>query len=102
MKKLVSPAREIRNPVDAEFRTVSKSIMTDPSYLEWRQILCETNMTQTTISEVQRALKGMDFNPGPIDGIYGVLTSAAVKSFQQSKGLATGSLTYETVKALGL
>lgn len=102
VRKLVKDAQEIRNHVDAEYRTVAKRVMIEPSYMEWRPILCETNINEASVSDIQRALKNKGFDPGVIDGIYGVNTRAAVKAFQQSKGLATGSLTIETVDALGL
>lgn len=40
-----------------------------------------------TILELQRALTKAGFNPGPIDGISGPKTRAAVRAFQQKHGL---------------
>jgi hypothetical protein len=100
--KLVTPAKEVRNPVDAEYRTVTKTAMTEASYMEWRQVLCETNMHQATITDIQKALKAKGYNPGPIDGIYGSQTQGAVQAFQKANQLGRGSLTYETIEALGL
>ncbi len=52
---------------------------------------------------VQRALVARGFNPGPIDGIYGPRTEAAVRAFQQSAGLpATGVVDAATYRALGI
>ena len=70
--------------------------------MEWPQILCETNMNQATILDIQKALKAKGFDPGPLDGIYGWQTTKAVTKFQKSKNLARGQLTYETDEALGL
>lgn len=39
------------------------------------------------IAAIQRALKAQGFDPGPIDGIWGRRTIAAVKAFQQARGL---------------
>lgn len=39
------------------------------------------------IARVQRALRAKGFDPGPIDGVWGRLTRAAVVRFQQSAGL---------------
>lgn len=102
VNNLVSPAKENRIPIAAEYRDMTKRVMTEASYLEWRQVLCETNMDQTTILDVQKALKAKGFNPGPLDGIYGSQTQSAVSSFQDSAKLSRGALTYETVEALGL
>jgi hypothetical protein len=102
VRKEVTPAKELRTPIDAEYRTVNKKVMVEPSYMEWRQILCETNMNQATILDIQKALKSSGFDPIQLDGIYGPNTQAAVMAFQKSKGLASGSLTFETIEALGL
>jgi len=102
VRKLVSPAREVRTPVEAEYRTVTKRVMVEPSYMEWRQVLCETNMNRATVLDIQKALKAKGFNPGPLDGIYGRETQAAVNGFQDSQKLSRGALTFETIEALGL
>ncbi len=53
------------------------------------------------VQEIQQALADQGFDPGPIDGIYGPLTEAAVKSFQMSKGLAAdGIVGPDTIDAL--
>jgi len=50
--------------------------------------------------QVRLDLQGYD--PGPIDGIFGARTAAAVKSFQEYKGLnADGAVDEITWKALG-
>lgn len=102
VRHLVSPAHEVRTPIEAEYKTVTKRVMVEPSYMEWRQILCETNMNQATILDIQKQLKAKGFNPGPLDGVYGSQTQSAVSAFQKSKNIPAGALTYETIKALGL
>ena len=42
-----------------------------------------------TVTELQRALLALGFDPGPIDGAIGRRTSAAITAFQQSRGLAS-------------
>jgi len=39
------------------------------------------------IEELQKSLEDAGFDPGPIDGIFGPKTAAAVKAFQESEGL---------------
>jgi len=70
--------------------------------MEWARILCETNVDSRTITRVQSALRKSGHNPGPIDGVMGYETSAALKSFQRDNNLAVGGLTYETLKRLGV
>lgn len=102
VRNVTSPPSEIRNPIAAEYRTVSKRAMVEPSYLEWRQILCETNMNNATVLDIQKALKAKGFNPGALDGIHGKDTQAAINAFQKANSMPSGALTYETVDALGL
>lgn len=52
------------------------------------------------ILAVPRALKAQGFDPGPLDGIWGRLTAAAVKAFQRKNGLPVGLLTPETERAI--
>ncbi|MEZ4395312.1 MAG: peptidoglycan-binding domain-containing protein [Candidatus Krumholzibacteriia bacterium] len=102
VRKLAEPARETRTAIPAEYKTVQNRRMVQPSRLEWRPVLCETNMSGGVVSELQRALKGAGFDPGPIDGIYGRQTQGALTAYQKSKGLASGGLTYATIEALGI
>ena len=41
------------------------------------------------VREVQLRLRTVGYEPGPIDGLFGPLTEAAVRSFQHAHGLAT-------------
>ena len=100
VKKMVTPPQVKRIPIPPVYTTVTKRIKVSDAKLVWKPILCKTNMNPETIRELQRALKKAGFNPGPIDGVYGPLTRAAVKRFQKAKGLPSGALTIETLKAL--
>lgn len=101
--QLVSPPQEKRIAIPAEYQKVTKKMVDVTSHMEWREILCETNMTRSTISKVQSALKAKGFNPGPIDGAVGSQTMKAANAFQKSKKLlVTEYLTINTLKALGL
>lgn len=55
------------------------------------------------LMRVQRRLKELGHDPGPIDGRSGPRTQAALKAFQTDYGLAaTGAIDAETRAALGL
>jgi peptidoglycan hydrolase-like protein with peptidoglycan-binding domain len=41
------------------------------------------------VKGVQRRLRALDFHAGPLDGIYGPQTAAAVQRFQMSEGLVS-------------
>lgn len=55
-----------------------------------------------TVRRLQLALKRRGYNPGPIDGLYGPRTRAAMIKFQRNNRLAHGQLTVETVRRLGI
>ncbi|MGF1547132.1 MAG: peptidoglycan-binding protein [Thiotrichales bacterium] len=100
VKKLVSPATEKTIEIPAKFQTVSKRVQVEDERIEWRRVLCETNMTAGIMRNVQTALRDAGFYKGPIDGIYGGLTKQAVDQYQAKNGLARGGLTMDTLDAL--
>jgi len=102
VRKLVSPAREKRTPAPAKTETVTKRVKIADGKLEWRPVLCEVNMSKDIVLGIQQALKTAGYNPGPIDGVIGGQTMVAVNNFQRKKGLATGGLTIDTIRALGV
>jgi g-D-glutamyl-meso-diaminopimelate peptidase len=60
-------------------------------------------MRGAVVRLVQRALKADGFNPGPIDGLYGLKTVAAVNAFQIVNGLVPdGEVGPETAAALDI
>ncbi len=100
IQRLVSPATENRTAVPARTKTVTRQVQIEPSKLEWRRILCETNMTPKLVASIQRALKREGYDPGPIDGVVGRDTLDAIEAFQLKENLDRGGLTYQTLKAL--
>jgi SpoIID/LytB domain protein len=57
-----------------------------------------------SVQELQAFLNAIGYTPGPVDGIYGLKTEAAVKDFQRSRGLTAdgiiGSRTRSEVAAI--
>jgi len=102
VQKVVASPLVKRTKIAAQYQTVSKRIKVSEEHMEWVPILCETNFNANLITDLQRQLKASGHNPGKIDGIYGIRTKAAVGSFQRAKGIKTGTLTLETLKALGI
>lgn len=56
-----------------------------------------------SVTELQTLLRNAGFDPGPIDGIFGTRTQAAVIAFQRSRGLVPdGIVGINTWTALGV
>lgn len=102
VRRMVSPPTEKRVAIPAVYETVSRQVMVSEPRVEWRSILCETNMGTVMVSDIQRALKNAGFDPGPIDGVFGTQTMRAVTAYQRSKGMAEGALTFDALKSLGI
>jgi hypothetical protein len=83
------------------YQAVTEKVKVTDEQTRWEEILCEDSLTACRVIEVQRALYRGGYNPGPIDGIVGQQTMAAVNSFQKDFNLTVANhLTVETVKAL--
>ncbi len=102
VKKLVEEAKEIKTPIDAEYKMVKKRKKISDAKQAWERILCQTNMNKEVILKIQNALKAKDYNPGKIDGVLGRDTRVALDKYQRDNSLATGGITYETLNALGI
>jgi peptidoglycan hydrolase-like protein with peptidoglycan-binding domain len=54
------------------------------------------------VERAQQALKQMGHDPGPVDGVMGAQTSAALRDYQKAQGLrVTGQLDAATTAKLG-
>jgi len=98
-----TPPKERRIKIPAKYATVTKRKLVKDGAMDWREILCDTNMTRDRISAIQSALAKAGHNPGPIDGVIGGSTMKAVNAFQRKKGLPVDEyLNIATVRALGV
>lgn len=59
-------------------------------------------VTPAIMRKVQQALVDAGFNPGPVDGVSGAKTVAAIESFQKQNGIPAGKLTKKTLRAMGV
>ena len=102
VRKLVKPAEKKQIDIPAVVESVSKKVKVSDERLEWRSVLCETNMTPRIMTDLQNALKAAGYNPGPVDGQIGAQTMRAVDDYQRAKGMERGGLTLTTLEALGV
>ena len=101
--EVASPAKERRIEIPARYKNVTSQKLVSEGSMEWREILCETNMTRSRIMDIQKALQAAGHNPGNVDGNIGADTMRAVNAFQRSKGLPVDKyLNMATVRALGV
>ncbi|RUM66827.1 MAG: peptidoglycan-binding protein [Sulfurospirillum sp.] len=99
---VVKPAEVKRVEIPAVYNQVTKREMVSPSQVVWKRVVCKSSITSSTIIELQRKLKELGFYHGPLDGIVGSQTRAAVKAYQKQNGLPVGGITYQVLKALGI
>jgi peptidoglycan hydrolase-like protein with peptidoglycan-binding domain len=52
----------------------------------------EKGSTDPAVLDLQEALKALGYNPGPIDGMFGATTEAAVKAFQQARSITVDGI----------
>lgn len=102
VRKIIAESQEKRISIPAKMQTVSKRVKIGEERLEWKRVLCQTNMTTDVITGIQESLLRKGFNPGPIDGQIGSETLRAVDAYQQKNNLERGGLTINTIKALGV
>lgn len=103
VSRLVQPAGQVAQPVAPQTRTINTRVLRSPERFEWVPVLCNTNANHSSISRVQGALASSGHYNGPIDGVAGPRTQAAVRSFQSSRGLPShGNITSDTAQALGV
>ncbi|NQU41524.1 MAG: peptidoglycan-binding protein [Lentisphaerae bacterium] len=102
VQRLVTPEEKRVIPVEPEYQNVTKQVVSQMGGIGWRRVLCETNLSQDIIKQIQQALLAVGNDPGPIDGIIGTQTQMAVEAYQNSNGLAVGGLTYEMLSQLGV
>lgn len=100
--KLVTEAKELRTPAEAEYKMIEKRKKVSDSHVSWERILCQTNMTKSVIKQIQVALNAKEYNTGEPDGVLGRGTRNSLEKYQKDNSLATGGITYETLSSLNI
>ncbi|MCL4110247.1 UNVERIFIED_CONTAM: hypothetical protein GTU68_030631 [Idotea baltica] len=104
-QKLVSPASTTSTEIPAEYKTLTKrQLVKKGGFTEWREVVCESDITSDLVRRVQNALiaKGYNLGAAGADNDMGPSTKAALVKFQRENNLPIGSLDFETLKALGV
>jgi PBP1b-binding outer membrane lipoprotein LpoB len=99
--KAAEPAEALLPPPETEIETeTTAAVATDQKAASDATEIVKP--TPAEVRKIQQALLDAGFNPGPVDGLIGQKTMAALESFQKQKGLAVGHITKETLQALGI
>ena len=69
---------------------------------DWKEVLCEKDVTPSIIGEIQNALKVNQYYSGGISGKFDGMTKKALTNFQKNSKLPIGQLDLETLDALGV
>ena len=99
---LVTEAKEVKTPIEAEYKMMKKRKKISATHVGWKRILCQTNMNKDVIAKIQVALNEKGYKAGEPDGVLGRGTSNALTKFQKENNLATGGITYETLGSLNI
>ena len=103
VRELVTPESFEAVKSEPQYTTIEKRQLVSAESVQWRQILCQTNVTEQVVLKIQKALVAKGYNLGTQpNGNYGPATKAAIRKFQLDNGLPTGGLTVAAVKKLGL
>lgn len=102
IREEITPDRFVTETIPAVMGTEVRRVMVEPSRLDLRAVLCDTNATPTRVRAVQQALRTSGHYRGPLDGQFGAQTLAAMDAFQTAEGLATEGVTLEALAALGV
>jgi len=80
-----------------------KRLVVQGGYTDWREVICETDMTPRYMELVQLALVREGYGDDVIpNGRTDSKTKAALRRFQMDNGLPLGGLDAETIAMLGL
>jgi len=102
VQRLLAEAVETRTVVPAVTKEVTAQVKVSDARLEWHPVLCETNVTNQTIRKLQSALNAAGFEAGAVNGELSESTMSSVRHFQSANGMATGELTIEVLRKLGV
>lgn len=102
VRKLVKEAEEREVEIAAEFAEVKVFDKVADAQMRWEEVLCSNEVNENTIRAVQAALNKAGYSTGTPDGNLGPATMKALERYQRDNNLATGGVTMETMRALGV
>ncbi|MBT8189084.1 MAG: OmpA family protein, partial [Bacteroidia bacterium] len=104
-QKLAADANTQTVEIPAQYKTVTKrQLVKAGGFTEWREVVCDADITSELVRSVQSALIERGYNVGSAgaDNVMGAATKSALVKFQKDNGLPVGQLDFETLRALGI
>lgn len=103
VQKIVKQSEQIKTEIPVTYKTIMKKVLVKKGgAYEWKEILCDQDITESKINQIQQALIREGYDPGPVNNQMTEATKLSIIKFQKDKGLPTGNLNIETLKALGV
>lgn len=100
--KKILVVKDITQTNEYETQTFKiKEIADANEYLDWKEIICEDDITTSLINQVQEKLKGLGYDI-VVNGTFDEATKQILYEYQGGNDLPIGNLNMETVKALSL
>jgi lipid-binding SYLF domain-containing protein len=94
---VVPPAPAAQLTQEKSNQRIQQDRTNDTNRKQWSN----QTVSAENVRQVQTALRGRGFDPGPIDGVMGPKTMMAIRNFQSSQGLtASGAMDEATMNAL--
>lgn len=85
-----------------EIRQLEYKAVEKRGYLEWRTVLCEQEVSENIVHQIQDKLRAADYYNKNNSSSLNKSILKALKSFQKDNGLPVGHLDQETLQHLGL
>lgn len=101
VKQLVAPAKELRSPTQPVLQKVTKQEIVTNAELKWQRVPCDNDLNEANVIAIQKGLRAAGYDI-TADGKFGKGSQEALEKYQESKGLAKGAITIETMKSLGI
>ncbi len=89
-------------PIPIESQTIETEIVHQAASVTSLAAWCEDQLQVADGTRLQQRLKQLGYYQGAINGIYNPQTQQALVAFQQANRLASGAITLESLRQLGL
>jgi hypothetical protein len=83
-------------------RIYVQKVIKNGGYWEWREVLCEQNITTSVIEHIQKSLIEKGYFEGKATMKFDKNTRSSIVKFQRENNLPIGNLDFETLDVLGV